>query len=120
MAKELGEKQEVLSLGNKIGINIWIKKSQDLFSLSRWDDEVMPERIATLCVFTFGRICNSDRIEYQHLQCEKKTRGQSKQQSDNQLNKYFFRNNIFRHFVTIAFNILTFRILRQVTNFLET
>ncbi len=85
----------------------------------------------------------SDRIEYEHLQCEKrqdhvradfeirphrvsaftmlkKTRGQSKQQSDNQLNKYFFRNNIFRHFVTFAFNFLSFRILRQVMNFLET
>jgi hypothetical protein len=52
MAKELGEKQEVLSLGNKY----LDKKSQDLFSLSRWDAEVMPERIATLCAFTFGRI----------------------------------------------------------------
>ena len=52
MAKELGEKQEVLSLGNKY----LDKKSQDLFSLSRWDAEVMPKRIATLCAFTFGRI----------------------------------------------------------------
>lgn len=52
MAKELGEKQEVLSLGNKY----LDKKSQDLFSLSRWDAEVMPERIVMLCAFAFGLI----------------------------------------------------------------
>ena len=50
MAKELGEKQEVLSLGNKY----LDKKSQDLFSLSRWDDEVMPKRIVTHVLLSSG------------------------------------------------------------------
>ena len=59
----------------------------------------------------------SDRIEYQHLQCEK-TRGQGKQSESNWTN--IFLNNIFHHFVTIAFNILTFKTLKQVMNFLET
>ena len=50
MAKELGEKQEVLSLGNKY----LDKKSQDLFSLSRWDADVMPERIAAHVLLSSG------------------------------------------------------------------
>lgn len=81
MAKELGEKQEVLRLGNKIGINIWIKKSQDLFSLSRWDDEVMPERIATHTLLSSGgfEIRPHRALAFK---MREKTRVQSKRQSE--------------------------------------
>ena len=77
MAKELGEKQEVLSLGNKY----LDKKSQDLFSLSRWDDEVMPERIATHVLLSSGGFEIRQHRALAFIMREK-TRGQSKRQSE--------------------------------------
>ena len=60
----------------------------------------------------------SDRTEYLHLQCERQeVRASSCRNPTEQI---FFKTTFFRHFVTFAFNFLSFRILRQVMNFFET